>query len=154
MVPQFVVCSFVSEVQCHQTKIPFTYVFDYGGNNTYIDEVTLLWVGKSMVKNSKNVRSGKVVLKFRNYKPQSEIPEATIMFKGNNYENVEAKDIENEIDLSEPYRQGENIRLAPSEMNGDLKKGLESKLRELEERTKLAIFELLTQEVSQRNNVV
>ena len=107
-----------------------------------------------MVKNSKNVSSGKVVLKFRNYKPQSEIPEATTMFKGNNYENVEAKDIENEIDLSEPYRQGETIRLAPSEMNGDLKKGLESKLRELEERTKLAIFELLTQEVSQRNNVV
>ena len=100
------------------------------------------------------MNNGKVVLKFRNYKPQSDIPEATIMFKGNNYENVEAKDIENEIDLSEPYRQGETIRLAPSEMNGDLKKGLESKLRELEERTKLAIFELLTQEVSQRNNVV
>ena len=123
-------------------------------NNTYIDEVTLLWVIKSMIKNSKNMNNGKVVLKFRNYKPQSDIPEATIMFKGNNYEDVEAKDIEDEVDLSKPYRQGEAIRLTPSEMNGDLKKGLESKLRVLEERTKLAIFEILTQEVSQSNNNV
>ena len=123
-------------------------------NNTYIDEVTLLWVIKSMIKNSKNMNNGKVVLKFRNYKPQSDIPEATIMFKGNNYEDVETKDIEDEVDLSKPYRQGEAIRLTPSEMNGDLKKGLESKLRVLEERTKLAIFEILTQEVSQSNNNV
>ena len=126
----------------------------FSRNNTYIDEVTLLWVIKSMIKNSKNMNNGKVVLKFRNYKPQSDIPEATIMFKGNNYEDVETKDIEDEVDLSKPYRQGEAIRLTPSEMNGDLKKGLESKLRVLEERTKLAIFEILTQEVSQSNNNV
>ena len=36
-------------------------------------------------------------------------------------------------------------------MNGDLKKGLESKLQELEKRTKLAIYEMLTKEVSQNN---
>ena len=101
------------------------------------------------------MNNGKVLLKFRNYKPQSEIPEAKIIFGGNNYEGIEAKDnVENETDLSEPYRPEDSIRLAPSEMNGDLKKGLESKMRELEERTKLAIFELLTQEVSQSNNVV
>ena len=55
------------------------------------------------------------------------------------------------MDLSEPYKEEESIRLAPREMNGDLKKGLESKLQELEKRTKLAIYEMLTKEVSQNN---
>ena len=96
------------------------------------------------------------ILRFRNYKPQSEIPETTIIFNGNNY-NVDNNNNNNndnsniEMDLSEPYKEEESIRLAPREMNGDLKKGLESKLQELEKRTKLAIYEMLTKEVSQNN---
>ena len=94
------------------------------------------------------------ILRFRNYKPQSEIPETTIIFNGNNYnvDNNNNNDNSNiEMDLSEPYKEEESIRLAPREMNGDLKKGLESKLQELEKRTKLAIYEMLTKEVSQNN---
>ena len=60
-----------------------------------------------MVKNSKNVSSGKVVLKFRNYKPQSEIPEATTMFKGNNYDftlrNVKSHDTPSEFSFKKYF---------------------------------------------------
>ena len=92
-----------------------------------------------------------MVLKFRNYKPQTEIPESVVLNKNvnNDDDNV---DVEGEVDLSEPYKEEDSIRLAPREMNGDLKKGLESKLRELEDRTKLAIFHMLTQEMSENTS--
>ena len=48
--------------------------------------------------------------------------------------------------MSAPYKEEDSIRLGSNSANSDLKKALESRLRELEDRTKLAIYEMLTQE--------
>eukprot|EP00944_MAST-04C_sp_MAST-4C-sp1_P002200 g2200.t1 len=101
---------------------------------------------------SKNSSSSTKVLKFRNYRPQSDIPGAVVLADTHNSsEAFDEVGYVDQVDLSAPYKKEDSIRLGSNSANSDLKKALESRLRELEDRTKLAIYEMLTQEVAQQN---
>ena len=102
---------------------------------------------------SNHSSSSTKVLKFRNYRPQSDIPGALILANNRNYDQAcDNSAYVDQVDLSASYKEEESIRLGSNSANSDLKKGLASKLRELEDRTKLAIYEMLTQEVAQRSS--
>ena len=101
---------------------------------------------------SKNSSSSTKVLKFRNYRPQSDIPGAVVLADTHDHnEGSDKGSYVDQVDLSAPYKEEDSIRLGSNSANSDLKKGLESRLRQLEDRTKLAIYEMLTQEVAQQN---